>query len=89
MMKQIHNVVLGLALMMGLASPGWATEVETPTQILITNVDVWDGTSDTVAEGAHVLIEGNLIKQVGAAITAPSGATVIDGGGRTAHERRR
>ena len=57
-----------------------AHESEGPAQILITNVDVWDGTSDTVTPGVNVLIENNRIKQVAAIISAP-GATVIDGQG--------
>ena len=35
-----------------------------PVQVLITNVDVWDGRSDTVKKEHDVLIEGNLVKQV-------------------------
>ena len=50
--------------------------------ILITNVQVWDGTSDEL-RSADVLIESNLIKEVRSNIKAPKGATVIDGGGRT------
>jgi imidazolonepropionase-like amidohydrolase len=60
-----------------------AQDTEAPKQVLITNVNVWDGTSDGLKNGQSVLVEGNLIKQVGANISAPGGATVIDGGGRT------
>ena len=55
---------------------------EAPSQIFITNVNVWDGTSETVVKG-DVLIEGNLIKSVGGNMSAPAGAEVVDGGGRT------
>ena len=48
--------------------------------VLITNVNVWDGTSDGLQNGMSVLVEGNLISQVAAGISAPSGATVINGG---------
>ena len=58
-----------------------AAEKEAPKQVLITNVSVWDGTSDSVKKGVDVLVEANLIKQVGKGIKAP-GAEVIDGGGR-------
>ncbi len=51
-------------------------------QILITNVQVWDGTSDGLRP-ADVLIEKNLIKEVSPDIKAPKGATVIDGKGGT------
>ena len=52
-----------------------------PHQILITGVNVWDGTSDSLKKGVDVLVEGNLIKRIGK-IKAPK-ATIIDGGGRT------
>jgi imidazolonepropionase-like amidohydrolase len=48
---------------------------------LFTNVQVFDGVTDG-RSAVDVLVQGNLIKQVGAGIDAP-GATVIDGGGRT------
>jgi imidazolonepropionase-like amidohydrolase len=58
-------------------------QADAKQQILITNVNVWDGTSDGLKPGMNVLVEGNLIKTVeGGAVNAP-GATVIDGGGRT------
>ncbi len=79
------NIILTIAtLALGLVLPAAAVaQDEAPTQILITNVNVWDGTSDELAIGQSVLVEGNLIKQVGSNISAPDGATVIDGGGRT------
>jgi imidazolonepropionase-like amidohydrolase len=49
---------------------------------LITNVDVWDGTSDAVMKGTDVLVEGKLIKKVGKGIKA-DGAQVFDGKGKT------
>ena len=55
-------------------------EIPAP-QILITNVQVWDGLADDPI-AANVLIEGNKIKQVAQNITA-DGATVIDGKGGT------
>ena len=53
-----------------------------PTLVLITNVDVWDGTSDKVQKGVDVLVEDNKIKNVAKGIKA-KGATVIDGKGGT------
>ncbi len=58
-------------------------ETEGPAQILITNVRVWDGTSETRSDASSVLIEGNLIKQIALGTMNAPGATVIDGGGRT------
>jgi len=55
---------------------------EAPTQTLFTNVQIFDGVSEERTAG-NVLVEGNLIKQVSAEPISASGATVIDGGGRT------
>ena len=55
---------------------------EAPVQILITNVDVWDGTSSKLKLKTDVLIEGNKIKKVAKGIKA-EGANVIDGKGYT------
>lgn len=55
---------------------------EAPPQIFVTNVNVWDGTSETTVS-ADVLIEGNMIRSVAGRMSAPAGAEVIDGGGRT------
>ena len=52
-------------------------------QVLFTNVNIFDGTSDALAEGMSVLVEGNLIKKVAKGSIEADGATVIDGGGRT------
>jgi imidazolonepropionase-like amidohydrolase len=49
----------------------------TAGEILFTNVNVFDGTSDKL-KSHDVLIEDNLIKQVGKNITAPEDATVKD-----------
>ena len=65
-----------------LSLPVSAAETEAPVQVLITNVDVWDGTSDKLSLKTDVLIEGNKIKQVGKGIKA-DGANVIDGKGYT------
>ncbi len=64
-----------------LSIPASAQE-QVPQQILITNVSVWDGTSDSATAGVEVLIEGNKIKQVAENISA-NDATVIDGKGGT------
>ena len=55
---------------------------EDPSRVLITNVNIFNGVDDKLATGQSVLIEGNLIKQVGPGLSA-DGAQVIDGGGRT------
>jgi len=65
-------------------SPLSAAEQKVKPQTLFTNVNVFDGESETLAEGMSVLVEGKLIKEVaGGEIEAREDATVIDGGGRT------
>ena len=51
-------------------------------RVLFTNVYVFDGMNDGL-KSLDVLVEDNLIKQVGKDIEASEGVTVIDGGGRT------
>ncbi|HYN58678.1 MAG TPA: amidohydrolase family protein [Rubrivivax sp.] len=56
----------------------------TPTQVLITNVRVFDGLGDRLAEGMNMLVEGNRIARLSrSAIAVSAGATVIDAKGRT------
>lgn len=75
----IYFLLSAMLLVMLLALPLYAQENE--TKILITNVSVWDGTSDEVVK-ADVLVEGNLISKIGSGLSA-DGATVIDGKGGT------
>lgn len=50
---------------------------------LITNVDVWDGSSDQLMEGMNVLVVNNLISKISdGPIATPEGVENIDGGGR-------
>ena len=66
------------------AQPAGSQASAAPAQILIANVRVFDGTSDKLAEGMNVLIEGNKIAKIsGSAIAAAPGATLIDAKGRT------
>lgn len=71
-----------LALLILIAPLAGYAQDEAPSQTLITNVNIFDGFSDKLANGMSVLIEDNHIVEVGKSISAP-GATVIDGGGRT------
>jgi len=52
------------------------------TTVIITNVNVWDGTSNKLKEGYDVLIEGTKIKNVAKGLKQ-SGAIIIDGKGGT------
>jgi imidazolonepropionase-like amidohydrolase len=51
--------------------------------ILITNVNVWDGTSDILKNNYQVLVEDNLIKAMGQNLEVPDSTTTIDGKGKT------
>jgi imidazolonepropionase-like amidohydrolase len=52
-----------------------------PSQVLFTDVNIFNGTDGELI-GADVLVEGNLIKEIGQNLQA-GGATIVDGGGRT------
>jgi imidazolonepropionase-like amidohydrolase len=56
-----------------------------PEFLLITNVSVWDGTSEAASPGMNVLVENNLIKQISAEpipVNRSANTKVINGGGR-------
>jgi imidazolonepropionase-like amidohydrolase len=55
-----------------------------PNQVLINNVNIFDGKTNGLKNGMNVLITGNKIEKISAKpLEAAEGATVIDGGGRT------
>jgi imidazolonepropionase-like amidohydrolase len=64
-------------------TPAISAENKPLPQTLFTNVNIFDGKSDKLAMGMDVLVEGNLIKQVGKGLKAHDDAKTIDGGGRT------
>lgn len=56
---------------------------EAPSKILITNVDIFDGTSEQLLMKANLLVEGKIIKKISKENIVAEGATQIDGKGRT------
>ena len=83
-LKPARLVALGLALGVLHSGHACAAEEEPEPQIVFTDVNIFDGKSDTLSEGMSVLIEGNLIKKIAKGdIEARDDATVIDGAGRT------
>jgi imidazolonepropionase-like amidohydrolase len=64
-----------------LAPLAGAQEEKKASYTHITNVTIFDGVNEKTTKGS-VLIENNLIKEFGASVKAPEGATVIDGGGK-------
>ncbi len=81
-MRKLTIACLSLAAVFCVVASAQA-EDEAPPQILITNVNVWDGTSEGLQSGLNVLITGNLIDSISKSKSSVSGATVVDGGGRT------
>ena len=64
MTRSVMIKTLSFVVAASLVTPLCAQEIS-PGQVLITNVDIFDGVGDEVAAGQDVLIEGNLIKCVG------------------------
>ena len=60
-MKLLSGAALALILALPLPLPA----ENSPNQVLFTNVNVFDGNSNKLAEGVEVLVEGNLIKAAG------------------------
>lgn len=74
--------ILFIGLTVG-SSVAQTNEKKTPTVILITNVDVWDGTSNWVKKSHDFLIVGDKIEKVAEGIKVCDANVVIDGkGGR-------
>ena len=83
-MKLTRRIGCSAALFMAaifIAAPTVAQD-KAPTQVLVTNVRVFDGTSDKLTGKTNVLVENNLIKEISPDAKAGTDATVIDGGGR-------
>ena len=82
MIYRISTIAIVLLLAPILAS----AEDGPPEFLLITNVSVWDGTSESASPGMNVLVEDNLIKRISAdpiPVNRSGNTKVIDGGGRT------
>ncbi|HZI66790.1 MAG TPA: amidohydrolase family protein [Thermoanaerobaculia bacterium] len=64
-------------------APGASTATGAPALVALKATRVFDGRSDRVTENGIVLIEGTKIRDVGAGITIPSSALVLDLGDAT------
>jgi imidazolonepropionase-like amidohydrolase len=69
--------------MSAVVTPAISAEQKPLPQVLFTNVNIFDGKADKLAMGMNVLVEGNLIKQVGKNVKGRDDAKTIDGGGHT------
>ena len=79
-MKKAANFILTAIILTMVSFTAYGQDAESVT--LITNAKIFDGVNEKLIEG-DILVENNLIKQVGGNIEAPGGATVIDAGGKT------
>ena len=80
-MLQLHRRLLAAAWLLGACAAGMA---QTAEATLFQNVRIYDGSSARLSAPSHVLVRGERIERISAAsISAPAGATVIDGQGRT------
>jgi imidazolonepropionase-like amidohydrolase len=77
-------LAIGLIAVAAIVASAAAQEEKPKPQVLFTNVNIFDGKSEELAEGMSVLVEGNLIQKIAKGdIEARDDATVIDGKGRT------
>lgn len=82
-MRKISKLVL-LACMIGSYSAMAAEKAkEAPKQVLIKNVNIFDGKNEKLRYKMSVLVKGNLIEKIGKDVKVKGKATVINGGGRT------
>ena len=79
------KTVCGLLIMLVLASGSTIAQdakKKEPNRTLFTNVNVFDGFSPNLIEGANVLVEGNVITQVSTSVIDAPGSKVIDATGK-------
>jgi imidazolonepropionase-like amidohydrolase len=77
------KLALGMLAALGLCLPLAATAQDAPTQVLFTNVNVFDGFGPELQMSMNVLVEANYIKEVSAEPIVAPDAIVVDGEGRT------
>ena len=69
--------LLACAILLAVQTPSFASD------ILIQDVDIFDGTSKQLQKNMDVIIEDNIIKQIGEDLTALPNMTIINGEGKT------
>lgn len=79
MSSKVFGAILASAL---IVMPLAATAQQIDPETLFRNVRVFNGTSGQLSAPTNVLVRGNKIAAIGESSTS-SGATVIEGGGRT------
>jgi imidazolonepropionase-like amidohydrolase len=79
-------VIALLAVIFCISGFARAAEQPPPKLTLISNVDIFDGQTETLLKNRHVLVKGNRIGTVSdepLAVVQTDNVTMIDGGGRT------
>jgi len=82
-MKSLIKIIASLFLTLAFCVPAIAGDAAPKPSVLISNANIFDGTSEKLATGMSVLVEGNKITKIAKSITAPDDATVIDAKGKT------
>ena len=82
-MKIFRSIAASLSVAVVLCCAAQAEDAIPMQSVLITNANIFDGKSETLATGMSVLVEGSKIARIARSIPAPAGATVIDAKGRT------
>ncbi len=78
-MKKTASIILSAIMLVAVSLIAHAQDEEV---ILITNAKIFNGVDEKLIDG-DILIENNLIKEIGPSIKAPKGAEVIDASGKT------
>jgi len=81
MMNRMMTKIAVAVMVTLFAALAFGTETK-PAETLIKNVSIFNGKDAALDKGMDVLVEGNKIKKIGKSIKVPTGASVIDGGGR-------
>ena len=83
-MKSSFKGLIFTLLLLSLNIPLAYSESDAPSQVLIKNVQIFDGNSSNLSAATDVLIVGNKIQEISdsAESSASTNAQIIDGGGR-------
>ena len=83
-MKPMYKKIISVLILLFLSGLAGAEQVkEQPKRVLFKNVNIFDGKNEKLKMGSDVLIEGNLIKQIGKSLKAGNGVRIVEGKGRT------
>jgi adenine deaminase len=77
-----YTILFVFSILMAIVTLVQGKETSKPKQILITNVNIFDGKNEKLKMDHDLLVEDNFIKKIGKGLKVDN-ALVIDGGGRT------